>query len=97
MATRDRKMQEHDFPKNRSLFLEIHRTSDAHMGTLAQSHRANGLYKKVFTRAVFDWSKRALGWQLGTANFRDHNLPKKTSWLFGNHQTSDNHMCTVAP
>ena len=83
MATGGRKIPGARFyEKDVLIFLKNHRTSDTHTGTLAQSNRANGLYKTFSTRAVFERSIRALGWQLGTANFRDHNFPKKTSWLY---------------
>ena len=55
------------------------------------------LAKRFSTRAVFERSIRVVGWQLGTTNFRDHDFPKKTAWLFGIHRTSDNPMCTFAP
>ena len=50
------------------------------------------LAKRFSTRAVFERSIRVLGWQLGTAKIHDYDFPKKTSWLFGNHRTSDNQM-----
>ena len=50
------------------------------------------LAKKVFARSM-----KVFGWQLGTANFRDHEFPKKTPWLFGILRTSYNPMGNFAP
>ena len=48
--------------------------------------------KRCSTSAVVERSLEVLGWQLGTAKFRDHDFPKKTSWLIEIHRTSENHM-----
>ena len=92
------KFREHDFTKKRSYFFSNVIGSVTSLWVLSLPETVHLVLTKLFsTMAVFERSIRVLGWQLGTAKIRDHDFPKKTSWLFGNHRTSDNHMGTVAP
>ena len=47
-------------------------------------------------RAVFARSIKVLGWQPGSPESREHDFPKKTSYFFEIHRTSDTSMGSVA-
>ena len=92
------KSREHEFTKKRSYCFSKFIGPVTSIWVLSLPETVHMVLTKRFpTSAVFERSIRFLGWQLGTAKVRDQDFPRKTSWLIGNHRTSDNHMGTAAP
>ena len=52
--------------------------------------------ESLLDRAVFTKLIRVLGWQPGTPKPREQDFPKKTSFFFGIHRTSDTSMGSVS-
>ena len=52
--------------------------------------------ESLLAMAVFTRSIRVLGWQPGAPKPREHDFPKKTSYFFEIHRTSDTSMGSVS-
>ena len=52
--------------------------------------------ESLLARAVFTRLNRVFGWQAGTPKPREHDFPKKTSYFFEIHRTSDTSMGSVS-
>ena len=50
----------------------------------------------LLARAMFTRLIRVLGWQPGTPEPREHDFPKKTSYFFEIHRTTDTSMGSVS-
>ena len=77
------KFREHDFPKKKSCFFEIHRTSDR-LWVLQPSQIMHLVStESLLARAVFTKKIKVIGWQPGAPKSREHDFPKK-NFLFLN-------------
>ena len=64
---------------------------------LQSSQTVNMVFtESLLARAVFTKLIRLLGWQPGTPKPREQDFPKKTSYFFGIHRTSDTSMGSVS-
>ena len=55
-----------------------------------------GFMERLLASAEFTRSIRVLGWQPGAPKPREHDFPKKTSYFFEIHRTSDTSMGSVS-
>ena len=98
MATGDRKIRDHDFPKKRPGCLEM-----TGLVTTIWVLSLPETMQRVFTQrllasGVFSRSINVLGWQRGPAKSREKRFyDKKVLKFFNIHRTIDIHMGTVAP
>ena len=90
------KFREYDLPEKNPDFFEIHRTSDNSMGSAVSQIVQMVSTEFLIARAMFTRLIRVLGWQPRTPKLREHDFPKKTSYFFEIHRTSDTSMGSVS-
>ena len=80
---------EHDFPTKRPISLKFIETVTPLWALYPSEIMRVGFTTPLLARAVFTRSIRELGWQPGAPKLREHYFPKKTSYFFEIHRTSD--------
>ena len=78
------KFREHDFPKKKSCFFEIHRTSDRLWVLQPSQIMPLVSTESLLARAVFTKSIKVIGWQPGAPKSREHDFPKQKTSFFLN-------------
>ena len=91
------KSREHDFPKKKSCFFEIHRTINTSIGSAALPNHAFGLYGSLTSQSIVQSQLKCL---VGSQGPQNHGSTifrkKKTSFFFEFHRTSDTSMGSVS-
>ena len=90
------KPREHDFPKKHPISLKFIGPVTPLWVLYPSEIMHMGFMEPLLARAEFTRSIRVLGWQPAAPKPREHDFPKKTSYFFEIHRTSDTSMGSVS-
>ena len=90
------KPREHDFPKKRPISLKFIGPVTPLWVLYPSEIKHMGFMERLLASAEFTRSIRVLGWQPGAPKPLEHEFPKKTSYFFEIHRTSDTSMGSVS-
>ena len=90
------KPREHDFPKKRPFSLKFIGPVTPLWVLYPSENMLMGFTESLLARAAFARSIKVLRWQPWAPKSREHDFPKKTSYFFEIHRTTDTSMGSVS-